>query len=104
MRFSSFLAESHGADCPSKKLWKGKKTESSLRAEWWNSENELMNNAEGAFDFPPWTHSRQRVRLISLPEHTAGGLRSEQVIKSNYETEAQREAGGVQTHWELFLF
>lgn len=25
MRFSSFLAESHGADCPSKKLWKGRK-------------------------------------------------------------------------------
>jgi len=25
MRFSSFLAESHGADCPSKKLWKKEK-------------------------------------------------------------------------------
>lgn len=25
MRFSSFLAESHGADCPSKKLWKDRK-------------------------------------------------------------------------------
>lgn len=26
MRFSSFLAESHGADCPSKKLWKTENT------------------------------------------------------------------------------
>ena len=53
-----------------------------------------MNNAEDVFDFlfSPWTHTQ------------AWALRSEQMIKSNYEKEAQREARGVQTHSDRCLW
>lgn len=84
MRFSSFLAESHGADCPSKKLW-NRKTGGELRSEWWNRST---------------TWIMQRMCLIScwFPGHTQAAVWwSKQMITSNYKNKAQKGVAGVST-------
>jgi hypothetical protein len=55
--FSSFLAESHGADCPSKKLWK--KEDVTVCITIWCSEQRDLNQGEGLKNMKPWSSKKE---------------------------------------------